>query len=231
MRIDGRRRHSRWRLAAGPRIAAIVVASAVAAIAHAAPIARADLTALCLEAEDVADCGHRVEARQMQAYPRVFSRDGDELRISLVPFGRTAYRDALDVRGMRSYAAWDYVEDLDVAVLFTSYAGHIGFMLVLRRTGDEYAIPAEPVFSPDRRRFVTTDVCPRECDNEVTVWRIDAKGVTREAVWRPPTDWSDASATWRTNGTIALEFSTLDGSTQTIERRLADPMWQKPRTN
>jgi hypothetical protein len=140
------------------------------------------------------------------------------------------FHDTLESRGPRSFAAWDYVEDLETAVLFTTYAGHSGFMLVQRRTGEEYPIPAEPVFSPDRRRFVTADVCPRECDNEVTVWRIDAKGVTREAIWRPPPDWSDASATWRTSGTIALEFSTLDGRVQTIERRLADRTWQRPPT-
>ncbi|HEY3460205.1 MAG TPA: hypothetical protein VGL52_05220, partial [Casimicrobiaceae bacterium] len=63
-----------------------------------------------------------------------------------------------------------------------------------------------------------------------TLWRIGADGVAKEATWRPPADWSDASATWRTPGTIVFEYSTAhDATLHTLERRLADPSWQRLR--
>ncbi len=207
-------------------IAAIVFA---ATLAHAAPISHAELTSLCIEAEDAAQCGRLVEARKLHALSRIVERDGNELRVSLSPFGLTIFRDSANVRGTRSYAIWDYVEDLDTLVLFTTNGDRSGFMLVQRRGGGEYGIPAEPVFSPDRKHFVTVDVCPRECDNEIVVWRIGRESVVKEAEWRPPADWTDASATWRGDGRIAIDYSSSTDGARTVERRLADPSWQKPR--
>jgi hypothetical protein len=54
--------------------------------------------------------------------------------------------------------------------------------------------------------------------------------VAKVAQWRPPADWTDASATWRGDGRIAIDYSSSsEGASRTIERRLADPSWQKPR--
>ena len=231
MRVEerGRRRAGvRRRVVALVANAALIAAASLCA--HAAPISRADLTALCIEAEDAAQCGRLVEARKLRALSRIAERDGNELRVSLSPFGLTIFRDSANVRGTRSYAIWDYVEDLDTLVLFTTNGDRSGFMLVQRHGGGEYGIPAEPVFSPDRARFVTVDVCPRDCDDEIAVWRVGPESVAKEAVWRPPADWTDASATWRGDGRIAIEYQSAgDSASHTVERRLADPSWQRPR--
>jgi len=212
------------------RVIAVAALLASASLVDAAPISRAELTSLCIQAEDAASCGRLVEARQLRALSRFVERDGDELRIQLVPFGLTTFRDSENVRGTRSYAVFDYVPDLETVVLFTTQGERSGFMLVQRRGGAEFGLPAEPVFSPDRRHFVTVDVCARECDQEVALWRIGADGVAKEATWRPPTDWSDASATWRTAGTLVFDYSTVkDPSPHTLERTLADPSWQRIR--
>ena len=199
-------------------------------LAQAAPIARADLIALCKDAEDQAQCGRLVEARQLKALSRIAERNGDELRVQLAPAGLTVFHDTINVSGARTYAVWDYLEDLDTLVLFTTNGDRSGFMLVQRHGGGEYGIPAEPVFSPDRARFVTVDVCPRDCDDEIAVWRVGPESVAKEAVWRPPADWTDASATWRGDGRIAIEYQSAgDSASHTVERRLADPSWQRPR--
>lgn len=206
---------------------AIVLAVTASMHAHAAPISRGELTALCIEAEDATQCGRLVEARQLRSLSRFVERDGNELRIQLAPFGLTTFRDSDGARA-RSYAVWDYVPDLETLVLFTTNGGHNGFMLVQRRGGNEFGIPAEPVFSPDRSRFVTVDVCERECDHEVALWRIGPGGVAKEATWRPPADWVDASATWRTSGTLVFDYTTANGgASHTLERTLADHAWQR----
>jgi hypothetical protein len=215
---------------AGVRAVAVaLLMSALAAGAHAAPPSRAELTALCVEAEDQAQCGRLVEARLLRKLSRIVERDGDELRVSLVPFGLAVFRDSAYARGSRSYAIFDYLEDLDTLVLFTTQGERSGFLLVQRRGGGEFAIPSEPVFSADRKRFATADVCADGCENEIAVWRVEPDGIRKEAWWKPPAEWSDASVTWRTGGVLAIEYATAaDAGSQTVERRLADPSWRRP---
>lgn len=198
------------------------------AFAHGARIARADLVALCAEAEDQAHCGRLVEARQLRALSRIVERNGDELRVLLSPFGLSVFHDTVNINGARTYAVWDYLEKLETLVLFTTVGDRSAFLLVQRHTGDEYPVPSEPVMAPDDRHFATADFCPHECDNEVSVWRIDRDHLRKEAAWTPPAAWSDVSVAWRGANAIALEYS-LPGESQprTLERRLDDPSWRR----
>ncbi|HSC23981.1 MAG TPA: hypothetical protein VLG08_09730 [Casimicrobiaceae bacterium] len=200
-------------------------------LAHAAPISRADLMALCGDAEDPAQCGRLVEARQMRAVSRFVERDGGELRVQLVPYGLSVFRDTDSaLGGGTSYAVWDYYADLDTVVLFTTRGERTGFLLLARRGGGEYRLPAEPVLSPDRRHFATADVCAQGCDNEVAVWRIDRDGAHKEASWKPPADWTDVTVAWRGTNAIALEYAVgNDAATRSAERRLDDPSWMRAR--
>ena len=197
--------------------------------ALAAPIARDELATLCVNAEDQAQCGRLVEAQQLPRLSRIVERDGDELRVSLAPFGLTIFRDTVNVGGATSYAVWDYLENnLDTLVLFTTNGDRSSFILVQRRGGKEYRVPSEPIVAPDGRHFATADFCAKECDNQVAVWRIDGNGVRKESTWAPPLPWADAGVTWKDADTIALDYSLPnDAQTRKLERDLRDPSWQK----
>lgn len=211
------RAHARW----------VFAALALPALALAAPIAREELTALCANAEDQAQCGRLVEARQLTRLSRIAERVGDELRVSLSPFGLTIFRDTVNVTGATSYAVWDYLENLDTLVLFTTDGDRSGFLLLQRRGGGEYRVPSEPVMAPDERHFATADFCAKECDNRVTVWRMDRNGVRKLSTWAPAKPWTDVSVTWTDADTIALEYSLADDAQpRTLLRRLGDPSWQ-----
>lgn len=213
--------HARW----------VIATLALPALALAAPITRDELTALCVNAEDQAQCGRLVEARQLPRLSRIVERAGDELRVSLAPFGLTIFRDTVNVTGATSYAVWDYLENLDTLVLFTTDGDRSGFLLLQRRGGEEYRVPSEPVIAPDERHFATADFCAKDCDNRVAVWRIERNGVRKESTWAPPTPWSDVSVTWRNADTIALEYSRPDDAQpRTLLRRLGDPSWQSVST-
>lgn len=200
------------------------------ALAHAAPIARADLVALCADVEDQAQCGRLVEARKLRALPGIAERNGDELRVSLVPFGLSVFHDTINFRGARTYAVWDYLEHFDTLVLFTTVGERSGFLLVQRRSGEEYRVPSDPVIAPDDRHFATADFCEHECDNEVAIWRIDRQSLRKEATWSPPVAWSNVSVSWRGADTVVIEYSPVDDPRlQTIARRLDDPSWKKVR--
>jgi hypothetical protein len=210
------------------RASLALAALALPILASAAPLPRAELAALCANAEDQAHCGRLVEARQLRTLSRIAERDGDELRVSLTPFGLDIFRDSINVTGARSYAVWDYLEDLDTLVLFTTNGDRSGFLLVQRKGGEEYRVPSEPVMAPDQRHFATADFCAANCDNELAIWRIGADGVHKQARWMPPAAWSDASVTWKGRDTIAVEYSLAnDTAPHSLERRLGDPSWTK----
>jgi hypothetical protein len=205
-----------------------LAALALPASTHAAPLAAAEIAALCRNAEDQAHCGRLVEARQLRRWPKLAERDGDELRVPYQPRGLTVFRDRIDIIGAKSYAVWDYLENLDTLVLFTTDGDRTGFLLMQRQGGEEYRLPSEPVLAPDERHFVTADFCDRGCDNEVAVWRIQAKAVQRVSTWAPPAPWTDVSVTWKGADVIRLEYSMPDEpSPRALERRLTDPSWKK----
>ena len=200
-------------------------------LAHAAPISRTELVSLCHDAEDQAQCGRLVEARQLRAVSRFVERDGNDLRVELVPYGVSVFHDTDSaLGGATTYAVWDYLPDLDTLVLFTTRGERSGFLLLQRRGGGEYRLPSQPVLAPDGRHFATADVCAHDCVNEVAVWRIDRNGVRKEAAWTPPPEWTDATVAWRGPDTIALDYTDSDASQpHTLERRLDDPAWKKVR--
>lgn len=201
---------------------------ALPVLAIAAPIPRAELAALCADADDQAHCGRLVEARQLRTLSRIAERNGDELRVSLTPFGLDIFRDSINVTGARSYAVWDYLDDLDTLVLFTTNGERSGFLLVQRKGGEEYRVPSEPVMAPDQRHFATADFCAGHCDNELAIWRIGPDGVHKQALWTPPAAWSDASVTWKGADTLAIEYSLVnDAAPHRLERRLGDSSWKK----
>jgi hypothetical protein len=215
----------RLRGRAGPAI----VAFAVSTLAAAAPPTPAELAALCGNAEDQAHCGRLIEARQLPRVTRIVERNGDELRVSLAPLGLTIFRDSVDINGAKSYAVWDYVEDLDTLVLFATDGERTSFLLVQRRGGGEYRVPSEPVLAPDARHFATADFCADDCENEIAVWRIAREGVRKELAWKPAAAWSDVSVGWRAADTQKIENSVPDRPGSRIaERRLSDPGWTTP---
>jgi hypothetical protein len=197
-----------------------------AGLACAAPPTPAELSALCGNAEDQAHCGRLIEARQLPRVARFVERNGDELRVSLVPVGLTIFRDSVEVNGAKSYAVWDYLEELDTLVLFATSDDRTSFLLVQRRGGAEYRVPSEPVLAPDGRHFATADFCAEGCENQIAVWRIARDGMRKELAWRPDAAWSDVSVTWRGTDTLKIEYALPDRPGSRIaERRLADPGW------
>jgi hypothetical protein len=215
-------------LAAGlARTLALVV---LPALCHAAPPTAAELAKLCANAEDTSHCGRIVEARQLPRLKAFASREGDELRIQLAPTGLTIFRDSVNIIGARTYAIWDYVEDLEALVLFATDGDRSEFWIVERRGGAEFRIPSEPVFAPGHKRFATADFCPDACDNEIAVWSSDGANVRKVLVWKPAQAWTDAGITWKGPESLAVDYRVAGESTsRTMERRLNDATWTRAR--
>ena len=55
--------------------------------------------------------------------------------------------------------------------------------------------------------------------NELAVWRVTRDGVRKELVWRPPSPWADAVATWKNAETLTIDY--MPAGREPIERRAA----------
>jgi hypothetical protein len=160
----------------------------------------------------------------------VATREGDELRIELLPAGLATFRDAVNIVGARTYAVWDYIEDLQAVVLFATNGDRSEFWIVERRGGGEFRVPSEPVLAPGHKRFATADFCADGCDNEVAVWRIDGTGVHKDLAWRPAETWADAGVAWKGPESLSVEYTVAkESSPRTLERRLNDATWNRIR--
>ena len=210
------------------RAMAIGMALAACVCAQATPVTPARVTELCARAEGPAHCGRLIEAEQLKALPNLATRDGSTLKVLLYPSGTRDFVDVESLHGDKTWALWDYVNSLNVVVLFTTDADRLGYAMLQRYTGQVVTIPGEPSVSPDRQRFAVADFCRDHCDNEVTVWQVSREGIRRELAWKPLAEWSDVTVLWRDAETLILRY-TLRGEdkTSTTVLGLADAQWRR----
>ena len=194
--------------------------------ALALPLTVEELTKLCADADDAAHCGRLVEGVQLQRLPNLAVRDRAELRVSLYPSGTATFADTEGINGGRSYSLWDFISEINAAVLYVTDGDDTTFVLLQRATGRKAEVPADPKLSPDRARLVTADFCERRCSNELVVWRVTRDGLRKEASWRPREAWTDAVATWRDADSLAIDYAVAGAPTRSrLVRRLADADW------
>jgi hypothetical protein len=209
---------------AGFAVGALLSASASQAV----PMTTEEVVAICAEAEDPAHCGRLVEAVQLKRLPALASRDGTALKVTLFPAGIATFNDAEALNGGRTFSLWDFLSEINAALLYTTDGDNIGFLLLQRTSGRSFPLPSEPKVSPDRQRLVTADFCATRCVNELAVWRITRDGVRKEYTWSPATAWADATVTWKTADTVIIAYTVTDGAKPlTLERRLSDEVWQR----
>lgn len=209
------------------RIAGAFAVMAVAT-AHAAPPTPERVMELCNNVESPAHCGRMVEAEQLKVLPNLATRAGDTLRVSLYPSGTREFVDSLAADAEKSYALWDYWSPINAVVLFVASGETISYAVLQRASGTLTAVPAEPILAQDRQRVAVADFCPKQCANDLTVWRVTRDGLVRELAYKPPVTWGDVTVTWKDPDTLTISYvAPGSASPRTIERKLTAADWRK----
>jgi len=193
----------------------------------AAPLSSDELAAACAQTEGQAHCARKVEAIQLKRLPNLAVRDGDTLKVSLYPSGTATFTDTEALNGGRSFALWDFFNEINTVVLFTTEADNSSFVVLQRTNGRRFDLPAEPKVSPDRQRIATADFCASNCVNELAIWRVTKDGVHKELSWKPAEAWIDAGVAWKDAGIVVVEYTRAGGAAGTLQHRLTDPAWRR----
>lgn len=210
------------------RRAAGALALVALGAAHAAPPTPERVMELCNNVESPAHCGRMVEAEQLKSLPNLATRSGDALRVSLYPSGTREFVDSLAANAEKSYALWDYWSPLNAVVLFVASGETISYAVLQRASGTLTALPAEPFLAQDRQRVAVADFCPKQCANELTVWRVTREGLVRELAFKPAGTWADVTVAWKDPDTLTLSYLAPGTDVpRTIERKLTAPDWRK----
>ena len=168
---------------------------------------------------------------QLPRLPGIAVREGATLKVSLYPSGNATLTDVDAASGVRTYALWDSLSEINAVVLYVTDGDNGRFVLLQRATGRQTELPAEPRVAPDRQRIATADFCPKRCVNELAVWRVTRDGVFKDQFWAPKDAWDDAAVSWKSPETLVIEYSPKGGPAgQKMERRLTDPGWNAPVT-
>ena len=192
----------------------------------ATPLSNDEISQICVQADDPAQCARLVEAVQLKRLPNLAHRDGNALTVTLYPSGSATFSDSDDPVAGRVYSLWDYLDGINAVVLYTTQGDHAAFTLLQRTTNRRTELPTEPQLAPDRQHLVTADICQGHCSNEIAVWRVSREGVRKELAWSPGPAWSDAVARWKDAATLSFEYVGPDGS-GTAEKKLGDPVWKR----
>ena len=204
------------------------VALVPARTATAAPLETDEIGKICAQAEGSAHCGRMIESVQLKRLPNLATRDGTTLKVQLYPAGIATFADTEALNGGRSYSLWDYLDAINAVLLYTTDGDTVTFTLLQRTNGRKVELPTEPKVSPDRQRLATADFCPKQCVNELAVWRVTRDGIYKESVWKPAQAWSDAGARWKDPDTLVVEYTAAgSGQPGTLERKLTDPGWKR----
>jgi hypothetical protein len=210
-----------------PRLLAGALAALALAAAHAAPPTPERVMELCNNVESPAHCGRMVEAEQLKALPNLAVRNGDTLRISMYPSGSRDFIDSLAANAEKAYSLWDYWSPINAVVLFVASGETISYAVLQRATGTLTSVPAEPILAQDRQRVAVADFCPKQCANELSVWRVTRDGLVRELTYKPAAPWADVTVSWKDPDTLAVTYTVPDAPPRTVERKLTAPDWRK----
>ncbi len=119
-----------------------------------------------------------------------------------------------DCTNGESYARYSFVSHIADSGFYlisvTGWEGH-GFDLINDRNGEITKLEGNPVFSPNRKRFVTMsmDLEAGYNDNSIQIWQLDSAGPKLEYQTDAGAAWGPSDPVWTDNRTIAFKKNTL----------------------
>jgi hypothetical protein len=180
---------------------------------------------ICKGTEDLRECGRKVEQAQGKGLGEIITRNGKLLSIKLNESGAAHFVDVGAAEGGEAFSFFAYHAIADAVTLYHSKQDKLDFMVVLRNGGAGSTVPNEPIFSSTGYEFLTVDVCRKDCEQRVTLWRIRGDTIRRHAEFLVASQFNDAAAAFTPSGSVWVELTGFDEKKQRIELSPNDARW------
>jgi hypothetical protein len=154
-------------------------------------------------------CSQYLERELAKGFPRLFSRDGLKLVISLTNGKKMTYVGMPDEKNHGVEGVWfnlvQYYPEIGYALVAVQYYEGSTCYLVNLTTGKDEDVISIPVISPDRRRIAVAnvDLESRYTPNVLSVFEIRPTGLATE-FFEKPGDWGPGKLRWVTNEEISF---------------------------
>jgi hypothetical protein len=165
------------------------------------------------------DNDNRKEAVAIAATNRRASRQQDRIIIKTAR-KYLVFRDNCKGGLFVVYTLKAYYQDLDYFLVFASGNEWEDYTLVNGKNASRTGLLGEPIFSPDRQRFVSTVIDEMNGTTSIYIYRIDAMRVKIE--YRNIDKWRPSNVAWRGNSSIEFDHNPRSKLTTTrvkLERK------------
>ncbi|MGV3742613.1 MAG: hypothetical protein ACO1NO_09925 [Burkholderiaceae bacterium] len=154
-------------------------------------------------------CSQYLERELAKEYPTLFSRQAQQLTISLLNGRKKTYTDIPDAPNYGANGKWftlvQYYPEIGYALLGVQYYEGDTYYLVNLKTGEETNIVSYPVLSPDRKRIAVAnvDIVSGYTPDFLAVYELQPSGLKTE-FYAKPDDWGADSVRWVSNDEISF---------------------------
>lgn len=154
-------------------------------------------------------CSQFLENQLAKDYPKLFSRAGLQLVISLANGKRKTYVDIPDEKNHGVEGTWynlvQYYPEIGYGLIAVQYYEGGTYYLVNMTNGKDKEIISSPEISPDRKRIAVAnvDLESRYTPNILSVFELRPGGLVTEFLEKPD-DWGPGNLRWVNNQEISF---------------------------
>jgi len=160
----------------------------------------------CKGTADWSKCAAKIELSRINRYSKLVVRKGDTLELTLENGKVLQLKDSKGKskadQGSR-YEFDDYIDHMDSFLIKKDYYESDRYLLVGRKYGTITEIDGWPLFSHDKKHFVTVSICDQHCPDRLQIWK------QQQLMWsfRPYEYWAHATAMWEDDKTVKITKS------------------------
>jgi len=154
-------------------------------------------------------CSQFLETELAQEFPKLFTRAGLQLVISLANGRKKAYVDFPDEKNHgaegKRYNFVQYYPEIGYGLIAVQYYEGGTYYLVNMTNGNDKDIISTPKISPDRKRIAVAnvDLESRFTPNVLSVFELRSDGLVTEFLEKPA-DWGPGNLRWENNQEISF---------------------------
>lgn len=186
--------------------------------------------AVCKGIQNSQECAQAIEKKQAALHRNLVVRDGVRLKLKLDDGEFHFVSDLANVLNsfkIRYFNYFDYLSDIRYYLLHAQHYEGGSFLLVSKKSGNQYVVDALPVVAPSKDYLATVIICDAYCIPRIRIWSVDPHKLALDCSLLVKEYWEEARIQWVGNNSIELVYKIKDSLFKThITKK--DSKWVVP---